>query len=317
MLLSSNKFKCALRDIILLTKLIHKPCQILLRPTFVILSLLFTVISNTANSSEKLALNVFKLAKVTKVKDIELKEIDTEESTFSLIEEQLTEFDIHHKESSYKHALNYMETYPNTCIRDIVKNPEREKLFIFSQPQTLILGARVYLSPNTTLNENKPINKIDEVDLVEFIKGHPDYIIAIEYERSYGEKLDNQIELIPQKNKYFIEGSSSESVLVMMVYNNKVDAIIQYPSMIYNVSRIISEKPLASYAISQGAKYQFGHIACSKTKEGQYLIDQFNKALTKVYSSPSYLSAHTRWIEQSSQKDFLQLYQQLFLNKRD
>ena len=46
--------------------------------------------------------------------------------------------------------------------------------------------------------------------------------------------------------------------------------------MIYNVSKIISEKPLASYAISQGAKYQFGHIACSKTKEGQYLIDQFN-----------------------------------------
>ncbi|GHE94557.1 hypothetical protein GCM10011501_24990 [Thalassotalea profundi] len=258
--------------------------------------------------------NFFTLAKVTQVKGIELESVNSEQQTFSLILERLEEIEPKYKISSYHHALSYMEKYPNTCIRNLVKNPEREKLFIFSQPQTLYLGARVYLNPELSSKVNYQKNKSDKINLVQFIKDNPNYILGIEHERSYGETLDQQIQLIPSKNKYLMSGSSNELVLVMMLYNNKIDFIIEYPDVMYNASKFSSASPLTSYGIASGDKFQFGYLACSNTKQGRDIINQFNSALTNSYQEPSYYKAHTDWIDQSSHQTFKQLYQELILN---
>ncbi len=272
---------------------------------------LFLTIASPVSAADKPLVNIFSIERFSKVQNVKVKENNTESKTFELVKQHLANFDFAYKTSSFDHALNYMDNYPNTCIRNIIKSPEREKRLIYSQPQTLYLGARLYLSPNATQSINEDTS---DIDLVQFFKKHPEFVLGIEGQRSFGGEIDREVKLIPDKNKYLIEGSSKGTVLIAMLFSSKIDAIIQYPTSIHHAGESLSAEPVSSYGINVGKPYIISYLVCGKTEQGQQIINEYNKALSKAYNYPSYFDAHIGWVQPSNIALFKRLFNQVFIN---
>ena len=106
--------------------------------------------------------------------------------------------------------------------------------------------------------------------------------IAIQAGRSYGEDTDIQLKTLTNKLTV-IEGVNSIDRIMKMMINLRIDAIVEFPTVIATNlegqrKNSILERTRA-YQTQNGSGFAHGYIACSKTAEGESIIEIINGAL--------------------------------------
>lgn len=281
---------------------------------YILITLLLSPISiaRDAQNIEKIPFTFYSLGSATK-KETQ-KEKNTEKLIFQMIVKSLPEYEFSFKTSNYTTAHNNIVTSKNVCLRNIVKTQEREKSFLFSKPQTLFLGLRLYFSPHIAPLKIQELNKLS---LFEIFKSNTDLVIGIEKGRAYGDELTYTFDQLPSRNKYYKVGSDGQNLMIYMLLEGRIDMMLEYPEVMeYKKNQLSQNTELYSTSLPKTAPLVFGRIACSKSELSSQLIDKVNKILTQIYDSKEYKEAHLELIKDKNQMIFNKLYSD-FLNNID
>lgn len=271
-----------------------------------------SVVPKAIEEEQDEVVTFIRLKKNNLIEDIELDVLSTEGETFNIVAKTIASMPMQHKATSYEHALSLMSKRANICIRNIVKSPERERLFVFSEPQTIFLGARLYISDQQVFEQ---ISALEEITLASIAANFPRLTLGIEESRSYGITLDKAINDWPEQNKYIVKRSDNEAMMIMMLAKNRIQLLLEYPTVFkLDSEQLFPEKYFNSVELTDIAPFVFGRIACSKTTDGQEIVNRINKAFPDVYFRKDYLEAHLKWLDKGSRQTFNALYKKHFLN---
>jgi len=237
----------------------------------------------------------------------------TEQLTFKMIFDQLSEYNLNSKVASFDTAYNHMERFKNICIRNLAKTAEREKLFIFSEPQTFLLSPRLYFSPQLNVED---IAAIKQLSFREVFKHYPKLSIGFESNRAYGKQLSKQFENFPLENMFMRADSNGENLMIAMLLKGRIDMLVEYPYVFdYKSKKISPELKIQHSSISDIEPFMFAHLACSKSDESHQLIREVNTVLTALYHKKQYKDSHLKWIEKSNHPVFIELFDEFIKNK--
>ena len=188
-----------------------------------------------------------------------------------------------------------LSMYPNTCLYNKVKNPEREALAYFSvRPLTAFPSNRL------VLRDKKGFSA--DVALSDLVK--TDFKIAITKGRSYGKNIDDFIKSHPQ---LFVvsEGEESAKRLRKMLMQGRFDGMIEYTSVIISeYAEVLGENKISFHRIIDQAPSVFGYIACAKTPQGKQAINLFNKKMAESEVQELIIEAH-RDLFSPYERDFI------------
>jgi len=197
------------------------------------------------------------------------------------------------------------------CISSRIKNSKREKFSIFSLPHEIYLGQQLYrVAQALPLNENVLNNRGEIINLALLFSHYPEQVLAIASGVSYGERIDQQILGLSNKNIFIRAGASRIASLMKMLLKNRIDYIISYPQDINIIKQ--DNVHLESYTIADSPSYFIGHVSCSKTAEGQKIIDNINNILKKAYLSNELYYAHEKWLLTGDLPKLRKYYQKVF-----
>ncbi len=181
-----------------------------------------------------------------------------------------------------------LQTMPDVCLYNKVKNSEREQSAFFNQyPIMAFPGNRLVIYNHPELSQ--------DITLEEVIQKHK-FLIGISAGRSYGKHIDQFIASHPD-NFVDINGDKSSRRLHEMLFQNKLDAILEYTTVLKerfkNDPRIEKTRFLS---IDEESHAVFGYLACSRSEQGKLNIATFDKVLK----------------ETTMQNQIIKLHQQLF-----
>ena len=237
----------------------------------------------------------------------------TEALVLKMILQQLPEYDINFRDVDYDTAFNNITTGDNACLRNLIKTPARDEYFIFSQPQTLFLGLRVYFSPS--MNSDY-MNNFEQLSISEIIDENPELHIGIEGNRAYGNHISKELEELPSVNKFMRFESDGENLMIAMLLKGRFDMLLEYPEVMDFKSRqILPDVTLRSISPKSSEPLIYGRLACSQSDASSQFIKKFNNALDKIYHSDTYLSAHLALIKKPHQKLFTELFSDFLIQQ--
>lgn len=100
--------------------------------------------------------------------------------------------------------------------------------------------------------------------------------------------------------------------MVQMLVSQRVDAIIEYPSLMADFTTQTGIKKFNSYKITETSAFINGYILCSATDQGLALIKRFNAAIRQASQQRNYLDAHLNLFEPSKHRDITDYYNTLY-----
>lgn len=189
-------------------------------------------------------------------------------------------------------SLNHHE---NACVASRVKNTTRLQYSLYSTPQNIYLGHKLYrLASSKPLDENIFNDKREIISLKTLFSIYPKKILAIPDAISYGDQLDEQIENLEPENIYLRGGIQRVVAIREMLYKKRVDFMMYYPTEMQLLTG--KDFPLESYSIANITPYILGFFSCAKGTFGEHVISQINEMLDKAYKTEEFYNSHTRWL---------------------
>ena len=164
-----------------------------------------------------------------------------------------------------------LHTMQDVCLYNKTKTPERLKNALFNQYPIMAFPAnRLVVYNHPELPEN--------ISLDDAIKKYQ-LIIGITAGRAYGSEIDSYISKHPD-SFMTLAGTTSAFRLSQMLFQNKLDAIVEYSAVF--ISRHGKDPRTANIrylSLDNSNKAVFGYIACSQSEQGQQAISLFDQAL--------------------------------------
>ena len=209
-----------------------------------------------------------------------------------------------------------LKKLPTSCAPNRLKTPKRLKDNLYSLPLNIYLGLHLYYNitadfkgpPKHVIDENNHLISLDSL----FV-GKKSYTLGIDEGRSFGEFLDEQIANLDYHNLVIRAGGKRSTSLVHMLIKGRVDYIIDYPT---EINKVIKNYPntvkLGSLEVYGNPDFVVGYVACNKSKFGEEVIKNINKALKKLYLTPEFYHAHTRYLDEADIDSFNKIYQQVY-----
>ncbi len=209
-----------------------------------------------------------------------------------------------------------MQKIPNSCAINRIKTSKRLENNLYSLPINLYLELRLYAKRN----KNKPPfpqsvlnNKSELSSLAQLFTLKPNHILGVDQGRSFGAFLDKQINELNEHNLVVRSGGIRSLSVAYMLFKNRVDYVIDYPSeMKLALDEFAGKITLDSVKVTTGNNYIVGYIACSKSDFGQQTIEDINKELLKLYKTPDFYQAHARYLDKADIAEFNLAYEQVF-----
>ncbi len=231
--------------------------------------------------------------------------------TSKLVLSKLTQYDIKVQVASIPRIDKLLVKYDNMCVANRVKTKKRMSENIFSLPLNLYMGLRLYhldkLQPEFESDGTK-INSLSR--FLELNKGKT---LGLAHGRSYGEFLDRELIKVPQNSIITRSGSDRYVALLNMFFKSRLDFIIEYPVQVKDHLKLFNNLPRTiSYEIAETPQFILGYIACSKSKQGQVIIEDINQVLKNLYLTEEFYKAHTHYIHESDIAEFNIIYNQTF-----
>jgi len=232
----------------------------------------------------------------------------TSTSTYTedLILSKLTQYQITLQRVSMKRIDAQLKNKDNVCAASRIKTKQRLKYSLYSKPQNIYLSHKIYRLANKSPLSPAIFDTLGNLKSLYHLFGqYPDSILAIADGVSYGKILDNQISHLNKDNLYNRGGSHRVVAINEMLFKDRVDFIIYYPT---EIKLLLSEPDiLESYHIAGTEPYILGHFTCSNSEFGKQVISDINNILSDAYTTEDFYNAHSRWLLPSDIKK-LNLY---------
>ncbi|MCQ8878498.1 hypothetical protein NQT69_10845 [Pseudoalteromonas shioyasakiensis] len=181
-------------------------------------------------------------------------------------------------------AWKQLKTMPDVCLYNKVKNDERQHSAFFNQYPIMAFPAnRLVIYNHPELPQN--------LTLEDVIQKHK-FLIGISAGRSYGKNIDQYITSHPD-SFINIAGETSSRRLHKMLFQNKLDAILEYTAVLKdrfkNDPRIDKVRFLS---IDEESHAVFGYLACSRSEQGKLNIAAFDKVLKQTSMQDQIIKLH-------------------------
>ncbi|MDQ9091731.1 ABC transporter substrate-binding protein [Pseudoalteromonas haloplanktis] len=177
-----------------------------------------------------------------------------------------------------------LHTLQDVCLYNKAKTPERLNNALFSHYPIMAFPA------NRLVVYNHP-ELPQSVSLEDAINKYK-LIIGITSGRAYGSEIDDYIRKHPD-SFMTLAGTTSALRLSQMLFQNKVDAIIEYSAVF--VSRHGKDPrttDIRYLSVENSNQAIFGYIACSRSDQGQQAIALFDQALQSASLQQAIITSH-------------------------
>jgi len=207
-----------------------------------------------------------------------------------------------------KRSLQFMDKGHNICIVDKIKTKERLAKYIFSQPINLFLGRRLYQKASSSMLVKHMLTD-NKVNLYKLFEAQPKAQLLVTEQISYGDALDEQIALLPDKNKLIRQGAAQDIAIREMFALGRADFALLYPQQVFTY---LPKLKVRSYEIEAIPPYVLGHLMCTNTPENQSLLEEINNHLNMPQSRDDLLDIHLKFIKPSDKQIFINYFEQEF-----
>ncbi|GLX84329.1 hypothetical protein tloyanaT_05810 [Thalassotalea loyana] len=219
-------------------------------------------------------------------------------SSLSAIFELMLNYRIEYKLVTDFSDIAKYSNQEDVCFSDMIKTPEREKLFVFSKPTSLYLGL--------ALHATEPLDISGNAKLTELAHYYPDYRLGLVNGRSYGENLDNVLSKIPVLNVFDVPAEVDK--IAKLFTRKRFDLLVEYPQDIHYYWDQYSNEELYSYPIEGAAPYILGHFMCSNTESGRAFVSEVNASLKRLNAGNTLFNMQQQFIAPSQKKIFEQYF---------
>lgn len=234
-------------------------------------------------------------------------ENQTLSNTVNLLFDQLNEYDIEFKIVNNYANINQYSKQENLCFSDMLKTPEREKYFYYSNPLALYLGLQLYSKKPLPSNIGKRVN------LSFLLEQNPKNKIGVVSGRSFGQQIDHQLDKM-NKNQVIEIPAKLNSILTIFNHN-RFDYLIEYPQDVDTAWPNISNKKLYSYPISGGDLFSVGHMMCAKTDINKTFISQLNNSINTIMKNGALYNVLSNKIHADQKTEFKEYFVEVFSNQ--
>ncbi|MBW1782229.1 MAG: TIGR02285 family protein [Deltaproteobacteria bacterium] len=194
----------------------------------------------------------------------------------------------------------------------------------YGNPDFLTSVPTIALLPHAIIVRKEDAHRLGDGKKVslERLLQHEDLIFGTAKGRLYGPELDP----ILRKHRgathiYMRSGKDTLDGLLGMLLKRRVDYLIEYPvSLRYAAKRAGIEDRIAMILIEEnaGAPPIRGAIRCPDTEWGRRTIQEINKVLLEIRSSPQYRKIIRDWaVPPGREGEYWQMYQNQILNVRE
>jgi len=243
----------------------------------IILSLILAsgiIFAQDKNSSDKITWHVINWPPFMSIKDG--KKSGEYAQLLNLINEELPQYEHHHKLMSWARVWHEIKYKRNTCNIFAFKNKEREKFATFSVPFSIFSSNHIIMKKEKAellgIDNTKPysFNKFLELTTIKGI---------LDKSRSYSSKIDTILKNKQAKSNFKQEPFTAERLLTLLDMG-RIDYILEYPSVVNNLKKKNELKgEFVFIQIKEIDPFTWGYIACPKNKWGEKLIGHLNQII--------------------------------------
>lgn len=217
----------------------------------------------------------------------------------------------HHEYVSLARIQYFMDQGEAVCVANKIATPERSAKYIFSHPVNVHISHRLYQQQTLPPPPPEVLNQQGEIiSLNDLFAAQPLQTILLPFQRSFGEALDQQIALVPNKNKVIYQGGDLHDSEVDMFIKQRGDYLLTYPTTIYANDRALRNISMRSYAIAGQPKYIISRVMCANTPQTQVHIQKVNQALKRLYVGSELLDTHLQWLPDAEHDTISTYFQQ-------
>jgi len=201
-----------------------------------------------------------------------------------------------------KRSMAFMRRGMPICVLDKIKTDERLGRYLFSLPVNVYFSRRLY--------QQRGLPELNQatVDIVKLLRTYSEKKILLTSQISYGELLDKQITLIPDKQKVMRTSSAHASGLIEMFVRGRAEYALFYPQELHELG---TPNLGRSYAIDGIEPYVIGYIMCNKTQRMVDVVENINRNLRELFRSGEMLELHLARVGNMEVDIFKQYYLQV------
>lgn len=230
--------------------------------------------------------------------------------TNKLLISSLSDYDISLELVSLARIERRIKSESNVCVVNRIKNKERLAYSLFSLPINSYPDLKVYALTSSELNAYLADRKLSSI--YELFQLFPSHILGTTKGRSYGAFFDQQIAKLNPINVYQKTGEIDVDSKLEMLINKRIQYFLEFPAV---VKREKDKLGVAAQMITMQVKgssdYIFGHLSCSKSSAMKAFLADVNEALKRLYLSPEFILAHTRYVDPSEWERLERLFKEL------
>ncbi|WDE04615.1 transporter substrate-binding domain-containing protein [Thalassomonas viridans] len=256
---------------------------------------------------------------VNVLKEAKLEQLTLEPSLNRILNLTLDSLDNYRFTYKVMHDFSRIYQYQhkeNVCFIDMIKTRQRQAHFAFSEPFSLYLGLHLY--------SKIPLGDKEAIDLPQLLSSkkpnkEPDKSanetqlrLAKISGRSYGERIDRQLDLIAPRQSYTIPVDTKTAL--KQLDNGRFDLLIEYPSEVDFYWPQVSREKIHSYAITGADSYVLGHIMCAKSATTAQLINDFNTSLKQRIPTQAFYKTQLQGVAEANKSEFTRYFNQVFHN---
>jgi len=147
---------------------------------------------------------------------------------------------------------------------------------------------------------------------------YPRRLLTLVKGRSYGQYLDNELNIIARENLIYRTGNDQYRAISQMLLKGRMDYALIFPTTYMKlIADAESEGNVYSIQIAGDLPYILGHIACSKTTLGEKLISETNRVLKALYRDYDFYYAHQRYVPRTDHLLLNKNFKDVFLQYKD
>jgi len=178
-------------------------------------------------------------------------------------------------------AIAHEPPLQSTCVVNVFKNPKRAEFALFSKPINSYIKPRLVTLKETQFPFSTKLSHQKPVDLDTLIDSNPSIRIGI-VNKGFAHNIISK-ELDEQSfNKFIIFEDRSYSTIMSMLYANRLDAVIIWPTILPEImSDEFDVNLLDSYSLPESVGRNFTtYLMCNNTPSNKKLITNFDRALS-------------------------------------
>ncbi|MBP9961209.1 TIGR02285 family protein [Pseudomonas defluvii] len=201
-------------------------------------------------------------------------------------------------------ALQMLQSPTFTCDPTLIWTPERDRYVTYSIPN---LGA---LSNGLVVRKQDaslitPFLKDGKVDLEALLASRL-LKLGIVAERSYGPVIDDMLKAAPQETLSRHYGNDAVTNLLQMQHLGRLHLLLGYLPEIRYLSKQqqLNADHLTVYPLKSLPRYQFTHVGCSDTPQGNEAIKHIDQLLQSLRQDLM-PTAYARWLDPELRDSYL------------